>query len=140
MKKSEIKERIHKEVRVFYVENDRTIKTVGILHAVNFKEEIAEVWCSNGKQIKVHLSQLKKLDQNIIPLEKRLEDATNNFFSNEEAKNAFKCLLEAYKTLKFYADTRTWIQSTSGKYLGEISSVKWKRAQDTLDYVEKNFI
>lgn len=141
MKRSDVKNHISREVRVYYVKDKKTVKAEGILHSADPVTEVAEVWCSNKERVFVHFSQLRHFKKKIVDLEGKFKTCAEQAYTTEEAKNAFKCLLESYKALKFYGDQRSWMETVGGgRYLGQITDVKWSKAQEALTYVEENFL
>ena len=140
MKKCDVKKHISRDVRVAYIKGDKSIKTDAVLHSADPITEIAEVYCINGDRVRVHFSQLRKIKKVILPIEEKLSNCATNTYTTEEAQKAFQSLREAYLALKFYADTRSWMESTSGRFLGQIVDIKWSRAQEAIKHVEENFI
>jgi len=140
MKKSEVKAHIGREVRVAYVLAGRAFKSEALLHSADPVTEIAEVRCINGHRVKVHFSQLKHLNRVKKTVEEQLQTIAGNATacSAGQISAGFLALLEAYKTLKFYGDTRSWMESIHGKYLGQIMDVKWSAAQNTVKLIEKH--
>lgn len=143
MKKIEVKKHINRDVRVAYVKGKQVIKTDAHLNSADPLTELAEVWCVNGDRVLVHFSQLRPFHKVKKTVEEQLQGEVESHPIGK-TNGAYRALIDAYKTLKFYGDSRSWMESTSGKYLGQIMDVKWNAAAQSLkvieQYVEENFL